>query len=76
MLRENACDETKRPLDEAKFPRRDDLLKRIPLTTPSQDKRGSMIMNSGIVKYLAVRGAAFIGLTAATTALLALPYLA
>ena len=75
ILRANARDETKRRADEAEFLRRDDILKRMPTTTPPRKQEGSTIMNN-VAKYLAVRGAAFIGLTAATTALLALPYLA
>jgi hypothetical protein len=69
------ADETKRRADEAEFLRRDDILKRMPPTTPPREQEGFTIMNN-VAKYLAVRGAAFIGLTAATTALLALPYLA
>ncbi len=35
-----------------------------------------MTSKTGIIKYLAIRTAAFVGLTAVSTAVMALPYLA
>lgn len=51
--------------------------KPVALITAATNFRGTtMTTKSNIVKYLLLRTAAFVGLTAASTAVMALPYLA
>ena len=75
MFRAGTAEETNKPGDETQFSRDAHCRKRSTLRTASSISGGTMTAQTNLIRYFAIRVAAFVGLTAASTAVMALPYL-